>query len=341
MAKETYLNRLFDAHTKDLNDLHPGMGDVIVCPICLRIIPREAISQKLLTDGHVWPKDMRKKSKIANDQTVLLCKDCNNSPGGQGDAQMQLFERIKENSEVGELYGIRTVDIVERPEDQPIQMRVRVNKDDHDFITVSGKLDQNKKWLGSSPEDQIQFEKLVKKSTETQQQLRITIHPPHEYKSNLVRAGWVTDAYLMAFYTFGYRYILNKDLDFIRAYITSSFNPDYESTLALPAREDFHIYTGDNIDYPDPAIRISIPLTSNVSVRLEVCFLKYEVCLPLPLEPDYFKAWLSVVIKHLPQQQLPPAKEGEFPCLYVYTRCSKTTEHTCIFDYLLGKSFPI
>lgn len=340
MAKTEYLLHLFRAHVADLNDVFQGTGDLFVCPICLREFTEADIYNRTLTDGHVWPAEMRRKSTKANDLAVLLCKDCNNGTGSRGDLQMQLYEKIKGIPERGELYGIRTVEIVENPGGKPIRMRVKICMEDATTIHLKGRLNHQNQWLGSSPIDQDRFLELSKRSIETQQQLNITVLPPHEYRSNLVGLGWITSAYLMAFYTLGYRYILHPDFDFIRRYILSSFDPAQDETLELQSSEDFHIYTDDTGNFPDPEVRISIPISGNGNVHLEVCFLRYEISLPILLEPNMFYGFRSYCLKQVPGQPLPPVNEGDLPCLYSYIHCTKTVEHTCIFDYLLGRPLP-
>lgn len=336
-TKNDYLHSLYKSHVADFKSVYPDEEDLFVCPICLRMFPEYAIDEGYLTDGHIWPADMRKISKVANDQGVLLCRDCNNSAGSRGDVQMQLYEKIKLTDKNGELYGIRTVQLIVNPGEKPIQMRVNVSKKDDTTFTITGRLNKKKQWLGSSPEDHARFLDITNRSMETQQRFSVIVNQPKEFKPNLVSAGWITSAYLMAFYTFGYRYILHTEFNFIREYIQSSFDPDLEKTLVLPATEDFHIYTSDEVNFPDPAIRISIPVNSDQKVRLEVCFLKYEVSLPLLLDSNIFKGLWSIISEQLRGQQLPPVKEGESACVYLFIHCSKTVVHDCIYDYLLGK----
>lgn len=339
MTKTDYLLNLFRSHVADLNDVVVGTGDVFVCPICLREFCKEDIFTNNLTDGHIWPSQMRKKSSKANDLAVLLCKDCNNLAGSRGDAQMQLYEKIKEIPENGELDVIRTLEIIENPGDNPIHISARVNKVDASSFQLQWRLNKNNRWLGSNPKEQERFEYLIKRSLESQQQFCLHILPPREYKPNLVSAGWITCAYLMAFYTLGYRYILNEELNFIRRYIFSSFEPDQDKNMELQPSEDFHIYTDKTVDFPNPEVRITIPLKGNGKVHLEVCFLQYVVSLPILMEPNFYWGFRSYCLEHAPMQSFPPVNESESPCLYSYIHCTKTKEHTCVFDYLLGKPF--
>jgi hypothetical protein len=315
--------------------MYPGKEGIFICPICLREFTEEEIDNKILQDGHVWPAAMRKKSKLANDQSVLLCTFCNNTAGSHGDKQMQMFEKIKEKERVGELYGIRKVEITENADLKPIRMVVKVSQDKDGSVNLEGSLNEKKQWLGSSPEDQARFVELAKRSMKTQQQVGITIHPLTGYKQNLVEAGWITSAYLMAFYSLGYWYILNEKFNFIREYIISSFDSKNDNPPKLQPTEDFHIYTNETVNFPDPQIRISFPYNSNENIRLEVCFLKYEISLPIILESNLSKRFLDICLKRIPNKPFKPLKEGDSPCLYVYIHCTKTIEHACPFDNLL------
>lgn len=89
-------HQLFDNHLVDLRDVCPSVDDIFVCPICLNVFARDDIAADRLSIGHVWPDLFRKESKVADKQVEILCKLCNNLAGGHGDAQMQLYERVRE-----------------------------------------------------------------------------------------------------------------------------------------------------------------------------------------------------------------------------------------------------
>lgn len=341
MTKKEYLQSLFKSHLADLKSVDPGADDIFVCPICLREFNIKSIDNGEITDGHVWPTDLRKKSSIANNQTILLCRDCNNSAGSKGDAQMQIYERIKDSFKECVFYGIRTVEIVEDPGENPIRLRAHVSINSNDEVIVTGNLDSKNRWIGSSINDQIRFEESIRNSIETQQIYRVKINPPKEYKSNLVYAGWITSAYLMAFYTLGYRYILNREFDFLREFITSSFKHNSQETLAFPIRDDFYLSQIEANEFPDPLIRLKIPINRDEHVSINICFLSYEISLPILLDQKVFSVYWSMVKRQLQNQELPPIKEGEYPCIYDYLHCTKTIEHICIYDFLLGKPLPI
>ncbi len=243
MAKKEFLDNLFNAHTKDLNDVYPGQGDVIVCPICLRISPRIEIEEKVLTDGHVWPKYFRKISKKAKNMHVLLCSECNHKAGSRGDKHMQLEEQIRAGEAIGRWYGSRRVQLFKMPGEKPIDLNVKISGEMSN-LTISGRIDKNKQWVDNSPEDQARFQEIVERGKE----VSILIHPYTDVDSEKVPVGWITSAYLMAFYALGYRYILHPSLNPVREYITSSINPDITEQPVLPQQENFILKTSCIID---------------------------------------------------------------------------------------------
>jgi hypothetical protein len=334
MATEEFLNQLFDAHTKNLNEFHPGMGEVVVCPICLSIIPREAISQKYLTDGHVWPKGIRNESKVASSMHLLLCNKCNHTAGSRGDKQMQVFELVKKGEETGDL-GRRRVQIIKNPGEKPIDMNVAIirNLDDNSF-TITGRVDKDMNWLDGSPEDQARFREVYKK----QEQVTVIVHPYPEFKSKFVPAGWMTSAYLMAFYHLGYRYVLDSTLAPVRDYILKSFEPDAEKNLVLPDDDDFSIRKNESDYFPDPELFFVCPLEKNQKVYLQVNFLKYEIRLPFRYSRLVFE-W--IVKKSIPdiEDKFPELqKAGGY--LYLPIKQTKADGNLTIYDFLLGKTIP-
>jgi hypothetical protein len=332
MATEQFLNQLFDAHTKDLNEFRPGMGDVIVCPICLSIVPREAISQKSLTDGHVWPTGLRKTSKVANSMHVLLCNTCNHTAGSRGDKQMQVFEDVKKGDETGDLHGIRKVQIIKNPGEKPIEMNVKVSCDLNDnSITVTGRIDENFNWLEGSPEDQARFRDVYEKH----EKVTVIVNPYRELKPQFVSAGWITSAYLMAFYHLGYTYTLHPSLDPVREYILKSFDLNEEKNLILPTDDNFSLREYEVEYFPDPELFFICPLENNQKVYLQVNFQKYQIRLPFRYSRLVFE-WL--VKKSIPdiEDKFPELqKAGGY--LFFPIKQTKADGNMTIYDFLLGK----
>jgi len=53
--------------------------------------------------------------------------------------------------------------------------------------------------------------------------MNMIIEPTSLINADVTKAGWITSAFLLAFYTFGYRYIANDYMDPVRKYIWGFF----------------------------------------------------------------------------------------------------------------------
>jgi hypothetical protein len=332
MATEQFLNQLFDVHTKDLNEFHPGIGEAVFCPICLNIFPREAITQKFLTDGHVWPTVVRKTSKLARSMHVLLCSKCNHTAGSWGDKQMQVSELVKQGDETGDLYGTREVQIIKNLGEKPIKMMVNVSRhlDDKSF-TIQGRIDKDLNWVDGSPEDQARFREVYEKG----ERVTIIINPYRELKSQFIRAGWIMSAYLMAFYHLGYRYILHQSLDPVRDYLLQSFDPITAKDLIHPDDINFTVQEYKSEYFPDPELFFIYPLEFDQCVYLQVNCFKYEIRLPFRYVRSLFE---SLVREEMPDfdEKLPELqKAGGY--LFFPIKQTKSDGNLSIYDFLLGK----
>jgi hypothetical protein len=103
----------------------PNVKNRVLCPICLVGYPEEAISDKTLTDGHIWPNAIRQRSEKARHYRVLLCARCNNSSGSRGDAQMQMFKQVQDEESSGQYTG-RRVQIAFGPDVRPVSLNASV-----------------------------------------------------------------------------------------------------------------------------------------------------------------------------------------------------------------------
>ena len=158
MSKDSVLNSLYIAHAADIASINQEF-EGIVCPICLKPFDHKAVKYKKLTDGHIWPKDIRGDSSIAASQRVLLCAKCNHSAGSRGDKQMQLAQNLKKGDQSGELYGERRIDLIEKPGSKPISLQASVViNDENQTVDITGN------WKRSNPNERRRFEKLVSKN---------------------------------------------------------------------------------------------------------------------------------------------------------------------------------
>jgi len=331
MAKQVHLHNLFEAHTKDISEILIEPEEIIACPICFEKFPKEAIDLKLVNDGHVWPKDIRKLSENAAHMQVIVCKACNEL-ASRADKQMQVFENVKKGDESGELYGTRLVQLHEADNDKPIQLRVNVQIIDGKTYKITGRLGDNLSFRDSSPEDKERFDAIFKK----QKKVKMTIHPPENYNPEIVPAAWITSAYLMAFYALGYRYIMQPGMQMVRDYILDSFEKKPEE-IVVPREDNFSLqnYVGEY--FPDPRIAFVYPLEPGQRSFLQISFFSYEVRLPVMFQPSAMEFILSGLWNRLGSEFQGVLDEGD-PLLFTIP-CTKTVIHDCLFDYLLGKGF--
>lgn len=331
------LKFLFENHLGDLKDINPVAEDIFICPICYRGYCYSDIQNEKLTRGDVWPKYIREKSKITQQHIVLLCKDCNSLAGQFGDAQAQLMEQIKDGDKTGILFGKRRI-ILRNENDELIKIRnVTINKDSQG-MTISGKLDKNLNWIGNNPIDQKRFEQLVGNTKPVN--ISIDAIPANTVspKPELALAGWITSAYLFAFYTFGYKYIFQPKLEPVRKYIFSSLDEKNHSSLQVEA-ETFGLREYQEKYFPDPEMVLIVPVDGRSSVHLQINFLRYQVRLPFQFVPSVLKNLIyfriSDIDKKIPELQA----AGKF--LYFSIQHAKRADTITVLDYLLGKPVPM
>ncbi|MCZ7670443.1 MAG: hypothetical protein M5U34_26425 [Chloroflexi bacterium] len=121
----------------------------------------------------------------------------------------------------------------------------------------------------------------------------ITIYPPRGKPGNpfgnptntlLTQAGFLTSAYLLAFFEYGYRYIMQTSLDPVREYILQSFEKKVDERLNFDNSKNlcFQICSDPSHYCVDPEIYLVIPADENVPFYQETRFLDFHVRLPVP-----------------------------------------------------------
>lgn len=334
-GKEDFLEILFRPHSNDLISYDPKCANQFVCPICLRIFSLDDIASGVLSDGHIWPDAIREKSGTEKTilQRVLLCTECNNRAGSRGDKQMQLRELAKDAEKKGELFGERRIQVVRGLAEKPIQLRAQVRIEQKE--TIKGQIvfqfDKVNEWARNNPKEREKFKALGRDNS-----FSLIVYPFHEMKPYLAEVGWITSAYLLAFYTFGYRYILNKDMNIVRDYISKSFTnaPD-----PRPELDDFGMQEC-NIHYSqEPEIGLVIPLDGKVGVHLEISLFDCHIRLPFH---HFIPSTLSILIQCNEEisKEMPKLIEKKAK-LYISVKCTKMDGHDCLWDYVLGKPIPV
>jgi hypothetical protein len=334
MGKPEFLEKMFKVHSMDLKDVKPECDGFFICPICGRKIPQQGIKLKLLSDAHIWPKDIREKNKKLISYRVLLCTQCNNTAGSFGDAQMGILESVIEGEKTGVLYGEREIQVITTPGEKPIKLKASVKfQKDELTASITRETNKNKGGLGLSPLDQQRFEKVIISDNK----ISMIILPPKNLKPELFQPGWFTAAYLMAFYHFGYRYILNPKLNPVRNFINNSFDKKAVKTLPLPNDNDFQIRKYHENNFSEPELNIVLPIDEGTNGYLEVNFLQYQIRLPFPFSPKIMDAFIYTKIPDFDERKHTLLGQN----IYIPVHCTKMRPHNCVFDYLLGKPIPI
>jgi uncharacterized C2H2 Zn-finger protein len=323
MAKLKHLHKLFDAHTKDLNELLVHPEEIIACPICLKVFDRRAVDQKVVNDGHVWPKDIRKMSEKAGHMQLILCRSCNGR-SGSADNQMQLHEKISEGDKLGNLYGRRKILIYGENSDDPIKIQA------NDIRFTESKTLRFTSRLYVYDTTDLEPILSISRGDKT---VKTTILQPSEYHPGLVPAAWITSAYLMAYYTLGYKYILHPKMKLVRDYILKSF--DNSNILpAIPKEEDFSFIQYEGEYVPDPMIGMLYPVERGRLAFIQVNFLSYEVRLPFAYSPSAMKFIMDHAEGYHKEKYKEQVESGE--SFYFGIKCTKTEAHECMYDFMMA-----
>lgn len=332
-SKLEFRLELFRAHMEDLQDVTGEEIERFICPICLRTFTRQDVEDGNVTDGHVWPEYLRTKdhSAQASKHRVLLCARCNSEAGAKGDVQAQILERLNDTAGTDPRYGERRVEVFTSVLSVPIALNARVEDPKNLTSRLVFALDKKKgQWARNNPDIREQVQKLFMNGG----QVDLVVYPPRNLDAKLAQIGWLTSGYLLAFYTFGYRYIFNNALDPVRDAILSSFERD-NARQGIPDSTEIGVEKYEESLCTSPRISLAIPCSGLVPVHLQVDYLNYRVSLPFRGSREMLQ---SILGKHAPALPI-----GEQPADYFYTRpanCTKTKPHECLWDYLLGKPFP-
>ena len=161
------------------------------------------------------------------------------------------------------------------------------------------------------------------------------IQPHHEHRHDLATVGWITSAYLLAFYAFGHRYAFHEALDPVREYILTSFEDIGPERLVLPASIVLDLNECTAHFFEDPEIGLLVPFDGSLNVHLQVSFLDYHVRLPF-----HFVRFVLQALLFSQPGILSGVKEQRVHNVYMPISCNKLGGHSCRWDYVLGKPIP-
>lgn len=281
MARKQRHKKLFKHRSDNLQGVCPRAGDVFVCPICFTVFCAENLDDdldnELMGIGHVWPKFIRKSSETAKHQQVLLCTNCNSQAGGHAEGIMQEFENFRGCREAGEFYKPRARVFPTSKVAKPVELPAYVERLGKNQFRLM--VERNRK--GQPLCDPRELQKAGQHLAHGPCSISVNDVYPASAKWPHAQAAWLTDAYLLAFYAFGYRYIFQACLDPVREYIRNSFANKVDDRLKFQELKATSVRTCNVHFSVDPEVSFIIPIREDTPHHLEVSFLDYHVRLPL------------------------------------------------------------
>lgn len=183
-----------------------GHANTYVCPICLSSFGPSSIDERTLTEEHVPPES------VGGKRLVLTCKECNNKAGSTSDAEVhrrhELFRFARALGGQGDYRGC-------------LRLRMGPSR-----TNVEAEIGGREVRMTAIPKinNPTEREKLFNHLEFLREHDKwdghtFNITPQVRYNARVASVGDLKSAYLAAFATFGYRYILTPALDGIRAQI--------------------------------------------------------------------------------------------------------------------------
>jgi len=176
-----------------------------------------------------------------------------------------------------------------------------------------------------SKDERIEFRELIQST-----KVSMKVHLPRDGSAPLAKAGWIQAAYLMAFYTFGYRYIFQTSVQPIYEYIHNS----YESIRPQSKNDTIRVIESKSCCHKYPVVELMVPINADRPLFIRVSMLQYHIHLPISCNEDVLNTYLNQQIadldKHLPVLSEQDAVIG----CKIY--CDKAKFHTCAWDQILA-----
>ena len=182
---------------------HARLGEIVLCPLCLKAFDRADLTAKILTVEHIVP------SGGGGANLTLTCKCCNNRTGSKLDSQ--LLKRIEHEANFHENGGPTRIQLTLGEGQQNAQLYIKRDEEGEDFFEVVGLPGQ------SNPILQTKLIEELRNPTSSNQELKIDFSLG--FVEVLNKTALLRSAYLMMFRFFGYSYILHPTLDAVRRQI--------------------------------------------------------------------------------------------------------------------------
>jgi hypothetical protein len=293
--REQHKRRLFASHLQNLQSVCPKASGVFVCPICFDIFTKEDLLNGLVDTGHVWNRKFVRKytsGKKARHQQVLLCQRCNSRSGGRGENILIEFEDFRRTQKAGRFYKPRTRVFPPTSLNKPADLgstRVEVRGTSKE-AALCFPVNERTGLPLYNPKEQQKFDQYTAQGPCTV--LSEETYPFRE-KWLPAQAVLLTSAYLLAFYSFGYRYIFHTHLDPVREYILSSFEGDLDDRLSFDEAKSMSVSVCSQCFNTEP--EIDFLLSDGKSPHcLEISLLDYHTRLPYTPCPSLLEETLAL-----------------------------------------------
>lgn len=201
MSESDMKRRWFDkgvhALQRCLSEPVPGY----VCPLCLRVFPEDRLGD--LTKEHVPPRALGGRA------LVLTCTTCNSTAGGKNgvDTHARREQHVWD-------FALGTAETFRPVHLSVADVTVRAEVYSHGGVLIVGRPANNDPRLT----DRLSSELEALTAPNSRPRLTVTLSRD-AYSRSCAAVSWLRTAYLVAFAQFGYRYILQRNMEPVREQI--------------------------------------------------------------------------------------------------------------------------
>lgn len=237
------LQRSKNWYTESLHRADTSSNAIFRCPICLQDINNENQFIQDIANAHIIPKALRGKNK------TFVCKDCDNTIGRRYEGQFINWAKNTRRyygKESGKLRG--KLEYVKNNIICPAQLNVQKDKGWEVILPRRGD--------AMYVLDKIPPNGIIR----DQQKFNFLYTPPGEADDLSAQTTFLKIAYLGTFLSFGYDYILHKQLNWVRQMLLSNVknHAPYNFTFIFPknlirTKKEFpflFLFDGDVNDIP-------------------------------------------------------------------------------------------
>jgi hypothetical protein len=195
---------LFECYAANLSACRSDLTDLFACPICLRLFDRGALEASEVTEEHVVP------SSLGGRIVTLTCRECNSTAGST--LESQLVRRLERDDF---LAGVRT---------RPLPGRVSVGEGEiaGEVYMYPDRIELHGMPSISSPKRHGAAVSILRSGVMPEE---VGLSLRWECKGLSSWIAVLRMGYLLAFYNFGYAYIMHPNLQQVRDQIR---NPEQQ-----------------------------------------------------------------------------------------------------------------